>query len=169
LDEVLKGMRDSLSGAETRLSSDEAQAKFQEAYEALIEKRNSEAMQKETEFLAENSKKSGVLITASGLQYEVIEEGNGPKPQSSDTVKVNYEGRLIDGTVFDSSYERGTPAEFPLEWVIPGWTEGIQLMGVGSKYKLYIPSELAYGPNGGGPIPPYSPLIFDVELIEIVK
>jgi len=169
LNELIQGMRDSLSGAKTRLDPLEIPMKLQTAYSSMMEKRNAEAIQKEVAFLAENSKKPGMVITASGLQYEVVEDGKGPKPQASDTVKVNYEGRLIDGTVFDSSYARGEPAEFPLEWVIPGWTEGIQLMGVGSKYKLYIPSELAYGPEGGGPIPPYSPLIFDVELLEIVK
>ncbi|MDR2922724.1 MAG: FKBP-type peptidyl-prolyl cis-trans isomerase, partial [Treponema sp.] len=162
--------KDSLTGAQTRLDTSEAQMKFQQAYEAIIEKRNNEAMQKETAFLAENSKKPGVSITASGLQYEVIEEGKGPKPGESDTVKVHYEGKLIDGTVFDSSYNRGAPAEFPLNLVISGWTEGIQLMGVNSKYRLYIPSQLAYGPNGADPvIPPYSTLIFEVELLDIIK
>ena len=169
MDEVLQGMKDRLSGGETRLSDEEAQMKFQEAYYALMEKKDDEARQKETDFLVENSRKPGVIITASGLQYEVISEGDGPKPAASDTVRVNYEGRLIDGSVFDSSYMWGEPAQFPLDRVISGWTEGLQLMNVGSKYKFYIPSELAYGPEGGGPIPPYSPLIFEVELLEIVE
>jgi FKBP-type peptidyl-prolyl cis-trans isomerase len=168
-DEILQGMKDSMSGGNTRLDPFEAQMKFQEAYIALMEKRDAQAMEQETAFLAENSRKPGVVITATGLQYEVVEEGRGARPEASDTVRVNYEGRLIDGIVFDSSYERGQPVEFPLDMVIPGWTEGIQLMSVGSKYKLYIPSELAYGPDGGGPIPPYSTLIFDVELLDIIR
>ena len=120
-------------------------------------------------FLEENKKRTEVLSTDSGLQYEVTEEGNGSKPSDSDTVTVHYHGTLIDGTVFDSSVERGTPASFGVNQVIPGWTEALQLMSVGAKYRLYIPQELAYGanPHPGGPIQPYSALIFDVELIEI--
>ena len=119
-------------------------------------------------FLAENKLRDGVKTTESGLQYEVIREGKGKKPTAESTVKVHYEGTLIDGTVFDSSYQRGEPIEFPLSGVIQGWTEGLQLMPVGSKYKLYIPSELGYGERGAGQsIPPYSALIFTVELLEI--
>lgn len=121
-------------------------------------------------FLAENAKRPEVKTTASGLQYEVITEGKGQKPTETDIVKVHYKGTLIDGTVFDSSYDRGEPTEFPLNGVIRGWTEGLQLMSVGSKYKLYIPYQLAYGERGaGGVIQPYSALIFDVELLEIKK
>jgi FKBP-type peptidyl-prolyl cis-trans isomerase len=121
-------------------------------------------------FLAANAKRPEVKTTESGLQYEVITEGKGPKPSETDVVKVHYKGTLIDGTVFDSSYDRGEPAEFPLNGVIKGWTEGLQLMSVGSKYKLYIPYQLGYGERGaGGTIQPYSALIFDVELLEIKK
>ena len=123
---------------------------------------------KEAQFLEANGKKTGVKTTASGLQYEVITEGTGTKPKSTDTVKVDYEGKLVDGTVFDSSIERKQPAVFPLDGVIPGWTEAIQLMTVGSKYKLTIPSKLAYGENGAnGKIGPNQTLIFEVTLLSI--
>lgn len=120
-------------------------------------------------FLAENEKKEGVQTTASGLQYEIIEAGNGAKPVATDTVKVHYHGTLIDGTVFDSSVSRGMPATFGVHQVIKGWTEALQLMPVGSKYRLYIPQDLAYGaqPHPGGAIKPFMALIFDVELISI--
>ena len=176
LDEFFQGIKDSISGGDTRFNGMEAIEKIQAAYDAMIEKKEAEAvqkgsenMQKGIEFLAENSKKAGVVVTSSGLQYEVITEGNGPKPAATDVVQVHYEGRLIDGTVFDSSYTRGVPVEFPLDRVISGWTEGLQLMGVGSKYKFYIPSELGYGSRGAGSIPPFSPLIFEVELLDILK
>jgi FKBP-type peptidyl-prolyl cis-trans isomerase len=121
-------------------------------------------------FLADNKSKSGVTTTASGLQYEVVKMGNGPKPTPQSTVKVHYTGTLIDGTEFDSSVKRNEPAQFPVSGVIAGWTEALQLMPVGSKFKLYIPQNLAYGENGAGDvIKPYSTLIFDVELLEIVK
>ena len=118
-------------------------------------------------FLVANALREEVKTTASGLQYEVLEAGEGPKPTATSTVKVHYEGTLIDGTVFDSSYERGEPIEFPLNGVIKGWTEGLQLMSKGAKYKLYIPYELAYGERGAGAsIPPYAALIFTVELLD---
>ncbi len=120
-------------------------------------------------FLAANQLKEGVQVTESGLQYEVLTMGRGPKPQATDRVKVHYHGTLIDGTVFDSSVERGEPAEFGLNQVIKGWTEGLQLMPVGSKFRFYIPQELGYGERATGSIPPYSTLIFDVELLEILK
>lgn len=129
----------------------------------------SEAAAKGNAFLAENAKKPGVKTTASGLQYEVLKEGTGASPKGSEVVKVHYEGKLIDGSVFDSSIQRGEPAEFPLDRVIPGWTEGLQLMKVGSKYKFAIPAALAYGDQNMGPIPPNSVLLFEVELLEIKK
>lgn len=120
------------------------------------------------QFLADNAKKDGVVTLASGLQYTVLTEGNGRSPKATDTVKCHYEGTLTDGTVFDSSYRRGEPAEFPLNGVIAGWTEGLQLMKEGAKYRFFIPYTLAYGERGAGQsIPPFSALIFDVELIEV--
>ena len=119
-------------------------------------------------YLADNAKKDGVISLPSGLQYFVIKEGTGKKPKATDKVKCHYEGFLIDGTVFDSSVQRGEPAVFPLNGVIAGWTEGVQLMAEGAKYRFFIPYNLAYGPQGAGAaIPPYAALIFDVELIEI--
>jgi len=121
-------------------------------------------------FLAENGKRAEVKTTPSGLQYEVLEEGNGPQPTAQDQVEVHYTGKLIDGTVFDSSVDRGVPATFGVTQVIPGWVEALQLMKAGSKWRLFIPSQLAYGPQGtpGGPIGPDSTLIFDVELIKVI-
>ncbi|MBR2265367.1 MAG: FKBP-type peptidyl-prolyl cis-trans isomerase, partial [Paludibacteraceae bacterium] len=121
------------------------------------------------QFLAENALKDGVKTTSSGLQYEVIKMGKGAKPTATSTVKVHYEGTLIDGTIFDSSIQRGEPIEFPLNGVIKGWTEGLQLMPVGSKFRFYIPQELGYGAQAAGSIPPYSTLIFEVELLDITK
>jgi FKBP-type peptidyl-prolyl cis-trans isomerase len=121
-------------------------------------------------FLSKNKEKAGVTTTASGLQYEVIKMGTGPKPTAQNTVKVNYVGSLIDGTEFDSSVKRNEPATFPVSGVIPGWTEALQLMPVGSKFKLFLPSTIAYGANGAGEvIKPFSTLVFEVELLEIVK
>ncbi len=120
-------------------------------------------------FLVANQAKEGVIVTESGLQYEVLVEGNGAKPEATDKVRVHYHGTLIDGTVFDSSVERGEPTEFGLNQVIPGWTEGLQLMGVGGKYRFTIPAELGYGDRAAGSIPPGSVLIFDVELLEILN
>ena len=119
------------------------------------------------QFLAENALRDGVTVTESGLQYEVIKMGKGPKPAADAKVKVHYHGTLIDGTVFDSSVDRGEPITFGLNQVIKGWTEGVQLMPVGSKFRFYIPQELGYGAQSAGKIPPYSTLIFDVELLEI--
>jgi len=135
-----------------------------------MEKRIAASASAEKDFLDKNSKKTGVKTTASGLQYEVLKEGTGAKPTASDTVKVDYVGTLVNGNKFDSSIDRGEPAVFPLENVIPGWTEGIQLMAVGSKYKLYIPSALAYGEEGaGGVIGPNETLVFEVDLLSIEK
>ncbi|CAN5591833.1 hypothetical protein BH09VER1_BH09VER1_41110 [soil metagenome] len=126
------------------------------------------AIDKGQEFLKENATKEGVKTTASGLQYKVLREGSGKQPMATDTVEVNYEGKLINGTVFDSSYKRGESISFPLNQVIPGWTEGLQLMKEGAKYQFFIPSNLAYGKRGaGGAIGPDEALIFDVELIKV--
>lgn len=126
-------------------------------------------MEQGKQFLEENAKKEGVVTTASGLQYKVIREGDGAKPTASDEVEVHYRGTLIDGTEFDSSYKRGQPLTFPLSRVIAGWTEGVQLMPIGSKYEFYIPYNLAYGEKGaGGLIPPFAALIFEVELLRIL-
>lgn len=144
---------------------DENQLRMDEQNATGEEKANLEAGVK---FLTENAKKEGIKTTERGLQYEVLKEGEGPKPAAENTVKVHYHGTLIDGTVFDSSVERGEPISFPLDRVIPGWTEGLQLMSVGSKYRLFIPYYLAYGDAAAGPkIKPYSALIFEVELLEI--
>lgn len=128
------------------------------------------AAKKEGEaFLAENAKKDGITVTKSGLQYEVLQEGAGKQPKATDTVRCHYEGRLLDGTIFDSSYKRNEPADFGLQQVISGWTEGVQLMSEGSKYRFYIPYMLAYGEGGAGAmIPPFATLIFDVELIKVL-
>ena len=129
---------------------------------------STKAKEEGEKFLAENAKREGVKTTASGLQYEVLEATLGQKPKATDTVKVHYEGTLIDGTIFDSSYKRGESISFPLNGVIKGWTEGLQLMSVGSKYKFFIPYQLAYGERGAGAsIPPYAALIFTVELLGI--
>jgi FKBP-type peptidyl-prolyl cis-trans isomerase FkpA len=167
--ELARGFSDAFEGKDTRLTQEEAYMAVQIAFTEFQEKLAADNKVKETVFMTDNGKRDGVVTTASGLQYEVVTEGTGPKPRSSDTVRVNYEGTLIDGTVFDSSYARGEPVEFPLAGVIPGWTEGLQLMPVGSTYKLYIPSALAYGTQSpGGPIGPNSVLIFKVELLAIV-
>jgi FKBP-type peptidyl-prolyl cis-trans isomerase len=163
-DALTQGIRETLEG-QPKFSEDEVVTIINTAIQVVMEKQAAENKQKEAEFLAANGKKSGIQTTVSGLQYEVIQEGTGAKPGPTDIVQVDYEGTLIDGTVFDSSYAYGEPVEFPLDEVIPGWSEGIQLMTVGSTYNLYIPSELAYGEQGAGNvIPPGSTLIFKVEL-----
>ena len=131
------------------------------------EKAAAENLEKSEDFLAENGKREGVTVTESGLQYEVVREGSGPQPTLADRVTVNYEGKLIDGTVFDSSYSRGEPATFPLAGVVPGWREGVRQMKVGSEYNLYLPPDLGYGEQDKGDIPPNSALIFRVELLGI--
>jgi len=174
---VQQAMADALAGKDMKLSPEEAM-QVQQAFAEKLQAKQAAEMQamaeknkKEGEaFLAKNKSASGVKTTASGLQYQVITEGKGEKPSATDTVKVHYVGTLLDGTKFDSSIDRGQPAQFALNAVIPGWTEALQLMPVGSKYKLWIPSDLAYGDRGTpGPIGPNSTLQFEVELLEIVK
>jgi FKBP-type peptidyl-prolyl cis-trans isomerase FkpA len=145
--------------------------KMQAKQKAEMEAKGKENMEAGTKFLAENGKKPGIVTTASGLQYQVVTMGKGAKPTTSDNVRVHYNGTLLDGTKFDSSYDRKEPAQFAVGAVVPGWTEALQLMPVGSKFKLWIPGKLGYGETGtpGGPIPPNATLVFDVELLEIVK
>lgn len=165
----LEGFTSSLKKDTTALMNKEyAQEYFQKYMMEAYEKETQAKKADGEKFLAENKLKDGVHETASGLQYMVITEGTGVKPAETDVVKVHYEGFLLDGTKFDSSLDRGEPIDFPLNRVIAGWTEGVQLMSVGSKYKFFIPYNLAYGENGaGGSIPPYATLIFDVELLEV--
>ncbi len=163
-------------GSQPKMTYDEAKAEIQKYFTALQAKQEEaakvagEANQKAgRDFLEANGKREEVKITPTGLQYEVLEEGNGPKPEAGDQVVVHYTGRLIDGTVFDSSEERGEPATFGVTQVIPGWVEALQMMNAGSRWRLYIPSNLAYGPNGaGGVIGPNQTLIFDVNLLKVV-
>lgn len=158
-----------IGGGKTEISSEEAQSVLNQFFAKLQAKRDDEKKNVEAKFLAENKNKSGVKVTASGLQYEIIVEGNGAKPKESNTVRCHYEGRLLDGTIFDSSYKRNQPADFPVGQVIPGWVEALQLMSVGSKWRLYIPSKLGYGEYGAGElIGPNETLIFDVELLQIL-
>ena len=170
IEEFVQGMRDTLYESTPRFTFEEADYFLNNAYMAITEQRVAAIRQVENAFLAENSKKPGIIVTGSGLQYEVLKEGTGPKPSIADNVRVHYEGSLADGTVFDSSYSRGEPQEFPLGGIIPGWTEGLQLMNTGSIYRLFIPSDLGYGPQGRADrIPPYATLIFEVELLDIVQ
>jgi len=170
---VQQGLADAFNKAESQVGYDDLNAAFKDINDrmqaAAAEK--AEAMSKEGDaYLAENSKRDEVTVLASGLQFEVITQGDGEKPTAESTVRVHYHGTLIDGTVFDSSYDRGQPAEFPVGGVIKGWTEALQLMNVGTKYKLHIPHDLAYGEQGAGAsITPYSALVFDVELLEILS
>ena len=171
---AFRGFIDALQGDTTYYNIEDASLLFNylmsEAKEAKTEKLYGENRRAGEQFLAENSKKEGVITTESGLQYKVIVEGKGEKPQATDRVKVNYEGRLVDGTVFDSSAKHGDkPLEFKANQVIKGWTEALTLMPVGSKWELYIPYDLAYGERDSGKIKPFSALIFTVELVEIVK
>lgn len=164
----LSGVEDLLLGRTPAVDVATAQRRVA-AFLQEQEARRSEGLRAEGEaFLKQNAKKQGVVVTKSGLQYEVLSEGTGALPRATDTVRCHYEGRLVDGSVFDSSYRRGEPAEFPLNGVIAGWTEGLQLMKEGAKYRFYIPQELGYGARGAGSsIPPYAALIFDVELIKV--
>lgn len=157
-----------IKGEKTELTDTEAQITVQQFLQKKEEEQSRAAREEGERYLAENAKKEGVTVTESGLQYEVLTAALGQKPVATDTVTCHYEGRLTDGTVFDSSYRRGEPASFPLQGVIAGWTEGLQLMAVGSKFRFTIPFQLGYGARGaGGSIPPYATLIFDVELLGI--
>ncbi|HBX38872.1 MAG TPA: hypothetical protein DEG76_16995 [Pseudohongiella sp.] len=171
IDAFIAGLRDMVNG-EPQMTEDEMMNALMTFQQQLMDEQQAqvEASRAESEaFLAENAQREGVMTTESGLQYEVLErgDGSGVSPTATDTVTAHYEGRFIDGEVFDSSIARGEPAEFALNQVIPGWTEGLQLMQTGDTYRLYIPSDLGYGPGGSGPIPPFATLVFDVELLEV--
>ena len=166
--DLAAGIKDVLEKNQPQISYQEAQQVLGKFFSELEEKIADEAKAAGEAFLAENAKREGVKVTESGLQYEVLEATIGQKPKATDKVRVHYEGTLIDGTVFDSSYKRGESITFGLNQVIKGWTEGLQLMSIGSKYKLYLPYQLAYGERGAGAnIPPYAALIFTVELLGI--
>lgn len=171
-DAVAQGVIDALKGNEMAVEVEDLRSAFgviNERMQAEHEAKAKEASAAGLTFLEENAKKDGVTVTESGLQYEVLTEGKGEKPTADSTVRTHYHGTLIDGSVFDSSYDRGQPAEFPVGGVIKGWTEALQLMSVGSKWRLAIPYELAYGEQGaGGAIGPFQTLVFDVELLEIL-
>ncbi len=170
---IRKALIDAIQGAEVAMDAEEADAYLR----GIMEKKQAEKAEAEyaenkkagEDFLAENAKKEGVVVTPSGLQYEIIKAGNGELPTDNDRVKVHYHGTLLDGTIFDSSVNRGNPAEFVVSGVIKGWTEALKMMPVGSKWKLYIPQELAYGSRDNGTIKPFSMLIFEVELLSIEK
>lgn len=178
LDTVHKALKTSLAG-EKMLLTDQQASEISENFGRKMQAKQIEEMLKKAKdnkeagdkFLAENAKKPGVTTTSTGLQYQVITEGKGAKPKSTDVVRVNYKGTLLDGKTFDSTYDRNEPAMFQLEQVVPGWKEGIALMPVGSKYRFWIPSSLGYGEQGtpGGPIGPNATLVFEVELLDIVK
>lgn len=175
IDDFAAAIKDVIAGNELKVSNREAQTIVQDYFRKQEEKLNAERAEKGKvakaegeKYLAENAKKEGVVTLPSGLQYMVLKEGNGKKPKATDQVRCHYEGRLIDGTKFDSSYDRKEPAVFGLNQVIAGWTEGVQLMSEGSKYRFFIPYNLAYGERGAGAsIPPFSALVFDVELLEV--
>lgn len=165
-----QAIADVLNRKETAISHNEARDIVNKYFAELEAKMNAESIEKGKAFLAENAKREGVVTLPSGLQYEIIQEGTGIKPTANDQVKCHYEGTLIDGTLFDSSIKRGQPTVFGVSQVIKGWVEALQLMPEGSKWKLYIPSELGYGAQQAGElIPPYSTLIFEVELIKVIK
>lgn len=176
MEDFAASITDVLNDNDLKVSNQEAQQIVNSFFQKLEAEQNAakaeagKAAKAEGEkFLAENAKKEGVTVTKSGLQYEVLVEGTDKKPKATDTVRCHYEGRLLDGTVFDSSYKRNEPADFGLQQVIAGWTEGVQLMGEGAKFRFYIPYLLAYGEGGAGAmIPPFATLIFDVELIKVL-
>lgn len=176
IDDFAQAIKDVIAGNALKVSNEEAQslvtnffAEQEKKQQAAAAEAGKAAKAIGEDFLAENAKKDGVVVLPSGLQYEVISEGDGKKPGATDKVKCHYEGTLIDGTKFDSSYDRGEPAVFGLNQVIAGWTEGVQLMGEGAKYRFFIPYNLAYGERGAGAsIPPFAALVFIVELIEVL-
>lgn len=175
IDDFAQAIKDVISGSELKVDNAEAQTLVQNFFQEQEAKQQAAAAEAGKAakaageaFLAENGKKDGVVTLPSGLQYQVLKEGDGKKPSATDQVVCHYEGTLIDGTVFDSSYQRNQPATFGLNQVIPGWTEGVQLMQEGAKYRFFIPYNLAYGERGAGAqIPPFATLVFDVELIEV--
>lgn len=174
-DDFAQAVKDMIDGKESQIPTNEAQQLLGEYFRQQEEKQRAEAAEKYKgaksegeKYLAENAKKDGVITLPSGLQYLVLKEGNGKSPKATDNVVCHYEGMLVDGTMFDSSIQRGEPATFPLNGVIAGWTEGLQLMKEGAKYRFFIPYQLGYGERGAGAsIPPFASLIFDVELIEV--
>ncbi|AXM97821.1 FKBP-type peptidyl-prolyl cis-trans isomerase [Pseudomonas plecoglossicida] len=171
LEAILAGLTDAFNGADSRVSEADLSASFKvirEVMQAEAAAKAEAAASAGKEFLVENAKRDGITTLASGLQFEVLTAGDGAKPSRESNVRTHYHGTLIDGTVFDSSYDRGQPAEFPVGGVIAGWTEALQLMNAGSKWRLYVPSELAYGAQGVGSIPPHSVLVFDVELLDVL-
>lgn len=169
VEDFAQSIKDVMEDKATAMTSQEAQALLNTYFQEKQKAESQKAISEGKAFLEENAKKEGVVTTKSGLQYEILTEGTGKQPKATDTVRCHYEGSLINGSVFDSSYKRGEPSEFGLSQVIPGWTEGVQLMKEGAKYRFYIPYLLGYGENGAGSsIPPYSTLIFDVELIKVL-
>ncbi len=167
IDDFAQAVKDAIAG-DLQLDEQEAQALVQDFFAKQEAKAQAVAKEAGEKFLAENGKKEGVITTKSGLQYQVLREGNGKAPKATDQVECHYEGTLIDGTKFDSSYDRGQTATFPLNQVIAGWTEGLQLMTEGAKYRFFIPYQLGYGERGAGAaIPPFSALVFDVELVAV--
>ena len=170
IDEFVKAIKASMAGEQPAISIAEAQQVLNDYFTRLQEEQSAAVKEEGAAFLAENAKKEGVVTLPSGLQYKVLVAGNGTTPKASDSVECHYEGRLIDGSVFDSSYRRGETATFGVTQVIAGWVEALQLMKEGDKWQLYIPYNLAYGEHGAGAqIPPYATLVFDVELVKVVK
>ena len=170
VNDFAQAIKDVLEGNQTAISHQEAREIVNKYFEELEQKMNAASIEQGKAFLTENAKRANVVTLPSGLQYEVIKEGNGKLAKATDQVKCHFEGTLIDGTLFDSSVKRGQPAVFGVNQVIPGWVEALQLMPEGSKWKLYIPSELAYGAQGAGEmIPPHSTLVFEVELLEVLN
>lgn len=167
--EFSRSIEDVIAGRDTDMTAREAQVMLSEYFQKKEKEQAEENIAKGKAYLEENGKREGVVTTTSGLQYEVLTEGTGKSPKATDKVRCHYEGRLTDGTIFDSSYQRGEPADFGLNQVIAGWTEGVQLMKEGAKYRFHIPYLLGYGERGAGAsIPPYATLVFDVELIKVL-